>query len=522
MQIRDLGTDTFVPGLQAFQKNKEISMSAIVESLVKNEADMHDTLVANCDYLLLWVDDWFQSFAKPAAKLIKLLCRPDIDRVFAAMRRFLAGRPKVSPVFLRLLRWVLIRKKHRQNDSLEGLERQPPSDELVIVQAYFGGDGFIAALGTRLATVTTGKGAIDRFRPFMKVLQVIPDDLFVRFISSDVFEKLSALLVNASGEDEYQVVERLAKLLIEHQDLSPVIPSALLRLLVSEHGLYVIRFARYLPSVQTFGERDMSLLNTAIGAVLSQSSQMENTLSVIVPVMLSLFDKYPRVNFALEPKRIVTCTSTRIPMATANRLIDYIVSLAKANPAFGEELRQMIKADRFERRATGVHVTCLMVLLWDRLAIKTGRSDDSVLASIKVGHEQLEQISSDLFADEIWRVCTSWIVSDGRVRGCAKQFGIELFFQNRLVRTGERAFFEVFLRGLPIEDLDTVLVRVCKEVVPFERSSASIYHAKRAAAIVRALPHRREDVFRRIPENVRTTFRRPVAECQEIAAALCP
>jgi hypothetical protein len=520
-EVRGLRAETFVAEVDHLLRDRRLSGQKLVEAFVRHEPELHEVLIANCDFLINWVGDMTPSFAESAASLMRMLWARDADRVFTAMRAHLVERPRQSSAFLRLLHWALAARGHPRDDPLAGLSRVAPSDERALIDAYFGSDAFIARLADRLASAKSTSGALEQFAPFAPLLRTVPDALLARLVESDTWRRLTERLLCASGEEEYGRVERIVKDLIERQDASPAVSSALLRLLSSDHALYVIRFVRFLASVERIVPDDLEVLNRAIRALLIRSDEMEQPLTIIVPVALGLLAHLPRVECAIDPGAIHNCLEHRISRAAATALFRYLLALAGSNPDFRGRLRAEIKTGRFDRRATGRHVTCLMVWLWDRLAVVPGTPDEDVWADLELGHTHFEVISGDQFADDVWRLYNDWILEDGRVRACAKDFVVGLFFRTRLVRMGEQEFFASAIRALGDADAEALIARACREVAHWSRDGDSIYRAKRAAAIVRALPERAADVLARIPETVRFSFRQKTAECNEIAALLC-
>jgi hypothetical protein len=432
-RIRELHADNFVATLNNLMADRSTSSAAILEALIRHEPELRTSLIAHVDFVIRWVNDVNRSFAESAESLVRILFPRDGERVFAVMRTQLAvGR--VRPLFLRLLLWMLVQRKHPRVDALDGLERQAQSDDLACVLAYFGdGARLITALGAKLSGVNFAAAALERLAPFMPALAAAPDAVIEALLASPTWGDLSTLLTRASGEAEYAGVEHVVKLLIERQTVSRA-PRALLRLLLGESGLYVCRFVRYVESVARITEEDMGLLNGGIAAALSQPCGMEQPLEVIVPRMLGFFARRGEVAFALPRAALVEAAAQRVPRAVGARLLQYAVALARANRVFLGDLREAIRKERFDRRRTGVVVTCLMVALWDRLAVVAHERDEGVLADFRIGHAQFEVLCADGFADEVWRAYREWV--PGRERGL--EFAVELFFRATLVCVAER------------------------------------------------------------------------------------
>jgi hypothetical protein len=517
IEVRNLQADNFMPTITRLVQNQKISPASLLAVLTSSEPELHDSLVQNCQFLIEWLGDRMTNFVNSVSSLLKTLCQPDIAPVFSQMRAFLASAPKVAPAFLSLLLWMLISKNHPRDDVLEGIDRQPPSDELACVQAFFGMDAFVEHVGAKLARVTATSLVLKQFEPFIVVLPYLSNELFVKFITSQAWsEHFAKRLVNASSEAEYKQIEKIIKWLIERQDVCDAVSSILLRLILCQNASYTLRFVSCLPSVRRITEDDMELLNTGVGALLGRQSDMEQPLSVICPLMLGLFAKRPSVSFALDATKVVQCVGVR-PSRTAGCLVvSYVSALCKANPAFCAELRRVQKG-HFEGRIRGIPVSCLTVLLWDRVAVETGEDELAVFDDLQLGQEQLEAISGDKFAEDIWGLYKSWLVG----RDIAKSFVMNLFQKTRLVLDGEKQFFESVLRALPEADARGLLTAVCNDVKDFiANNGAVLYAARRAAFAARALPEKRADVLALIPESVRATFPRKIAEWQEIVGVL--
>jgi hypothetical protein len=192
-------------------------------------------------------------------------------------------------------------------------------------------------------------------------------------------------------------------------------------------------------------------------------------------------------------------------------LLQYVVALARANRVFLGDVRETIRKGHFDRRGHGAPVSCLMIALWDRLAVLAGERDEKVLADFRLAHAHFEAISHGGSADEVWRAYREWMVE----HECAHEFAMELFFRAKLVAVEERLFFEEFVRASG-ERKEAVIEKACKDIKPWARGRAEpVAPAKRLTLIVRACPERKEKIVQRIPENIRRSFPRGQDEWAE-------
>jgi hypothetical protein len=198
MQVLQLKPDTFMETVARITANRNISTAQFITLLTKHEHTIHQVLVTNSDVLIHWLNERSASVIELSNSLLKILCRTDLDHIFYGMRRHLEAATTTTAAFMRLLLWMLLKKEHPKDDVLIGLDRQPPSDELVCVQCYFGSGSFIAYLEARLTGVTSVLLLIDRLTPFLPILRQIPDDLFSQWLSGKSWTTITSQLTRAT------------------------------------------------------------------------------------------------------------------------------------------------------------------------------------------------------------------------------------------------------------------------------------------------------------------------------------
>jgi hypothetical protein len=148
----------------------------------------------------------------------------------------------------------------------------------------------------------------------------------------------------------------------------------------------------FLRRVKDITQEDLPKLNSAIRVALSNSSDLEKSLSVLVPLALPMLSES---KLTLDVYRIYQVFISPLSANCVRLIHEYVVALANSNPEFRRSLLIFIQ-NRFDMKARGAAIPVSFILLWQKLAIYGKRlTFDEVRVHLFNGHSIFERSSDD-------------------------------------------------------------------------------------------------------------------------------
>jgi ubiquitin C-terminal hydrolase len=526
IEIRQMTNHNFRESILRRKADSKIQLCSIVSALTKAEPILHSTLVENCDILLDWLGS--SGMAESITSLIKLISQTESDaaQVFEQMKRRISEGSRLQPPFLKLLLWVLRQKKHPHDEPIPGFEKQPPSDDVIFVNAYFGSEQFLTCFGDRLKEMARSyyaNSAAPTINALIPVLEVIPDSLFGKVMASSLWTSIHAATGRWTSESDFRIIDSLIAVLAERQKVSQAARPALIQLITNESSVrYIARFAARLAEVTDLSSDELSAVASAFHYSIASPSvaDLKPIAAAYVPRILSGLQQFPDIPLALDATKAAEITRKQLGPDTMRLVVEYLLQIMKKKPAFQRDMTNAIKSGISKRsRWTANSVS---ILLLDQLVLANGNpNEDAVYRDLKLNHESFLAMEADNYQGDLWKLYGSWVGDS--LTETKKTFVVQAFARAKVAVPEEKEFFAMALKRLEEPDVGRVIEHTCACVDRYDYRPTSLFPARRALLLaVDVWPERKAEIVGKVERRIVATFPKGVKDWAEVTALFNP
>jgi ubiquitin C-terminal hydrolase len=529
IEVGQMTNENFRESILRLKADSKIQLYSLVSALTKAEPVLHSTLVENCDILLDWLGS--SATAESITSLITLICQTESDatQVFERMKRRASEGSRLQSPFLKLLLWVLHKTKHSHDDLLEGFEKQPISDDVIFVHAYFGSKQFLTHFEDRLKERRPyncySADTMKILNGFIPVLGMIPDTLFVKVMESSLWASILATAAKVTSESDFKTVDALIVVMVERQKLSQAAHSVLVQLITNHSSSrYIARFAARLADVTDLSSDDLSKVILTFHSSFTYPSvpEIKPITAAYVPRILSAVKQFPDVRLELDVVKAIKITCQRLDADTMRLVVDYLLLVMKMKPTFQCEMTNQIKASIARRAPFTANSVSILLLDWLALADRT-RGEGAIWKELELNHELFLAMDADDYQGELWKLYGRGIADS--LTETWKGFLVQAFAKAKVAVPEEKEFFAIALKRLEEPDVEHIIEDTCTCVNKCEihRPAAALPAARRVLLLaVDVWPERKAEIVGNVAPEIVAVFPKGVKNWAEVTALFNP
>jgi hypothetical protein len=415
-------------------------------------------------------------------------------------------------------------EKYPHDEPIEGFEKQPTSEDVIFVNAYFGSERFLTYFEDRLKDIARyySNSHIATINSFIPLLGMIPDNLFVKVMGSSLWTSIHVAVGKCTSESNFTIIDRLIAVIAERQKLSQPAHSVLIKLVThNSSSRYIGRFAARLADITDLSS-DLSTVVSAFHSFFAclTGADWTRTVAAYIPRILSGLQQFPDIRLAPDVTNAAEVTCKQFDVDTMCMVVDYLLQVMRMNPAFQSDMIHAIKA-RIAKRSR-YSANSISILLLDRLVLADGNLDeDAVYRELTSNHESFLAMDADGYQGELWKLYRSWIGHS--LTKTKKRFVRKTFAKAKVAVPEEKEFFVMSLKMLEGRDVDHVIEGTCMSVEKYDTRPTTVIPARRALLLAADVwPERKAASVRMVGERITETFPKGIKNWAEITALFNP